>query len=134
MCGELIPLSVLALDLPVPAAGWPDELVVLDDVGRPSVDVSVARSLLAEARERQEVAARKRAEIEQEAVEKDRQFRASLPAGVPAGQVPEGISAGMLMMLSDSERQGSRRETVLEHALQHRDGAIVYHPINEDAS
>jgi hypothetical protein len=47
--------------------------------------------------------------------------------------VPEGISGGQLMMLSDP-MQGSRRQSVLEHALEHPAGAIVYTPINEDAS
>jgi hypothetical protein len=48
--------------------------------------------------------------------------------------VPEGITAGQLMMYSDPMRDGPRRETVLEHALRHQDGAIVYHSIEGTAS
>jgi hypothetical protein len=135
----VIPLSVLNLDLPEPAGGWAAELerrgvvVFEDDLGRPAVDRATARALFAEHREQQEAAARRRAELEQRAVEADQRFRTSLPAGIPAGAVPEGISAGQLMMLSDP-MPGARRQSVLEHALEHPAGAIVYTPINEDGS
>jgi hypothetical protein len=138
MTAEPVPLTELERDLPAPAAGWAAELdrrgvaVVLDDLGRAAVDRATARVLFAEHREQQEAAARRRAEIEQRAIEADQRFRASLPAGVPAGAVPEGISGGQLMMLSDP-MQGSRRQSVLEHALEHPDGALIFHPINEDA-
>jgi hypothetical protein len=134
-----VPLVELALSLPEPPLGWEVELdargvpVFPDDVGRPSISRDAARQLLAEHREQQEAAARRRVEIEQRAVEADQRFRASLPAGIPAGAVPDGISAGQLMMLSDPERQGSRRESVLQHALANG-GSAVYHPINEDAA
>jgi hypothetical protein len=29
--------------------------------------------------------------------------------------------------------EGSRRESVVEHALQHRDGAVVYHPVGGES-
>jgi hypothetical protein len=137
--GEPVPLSELERDLPAPAAGWAAELagrgvaVVLDDLGRAALDRATARALFAEYRESEARKARVRAEIERRAVEADQRFRASLPAGIPAGAVPEGISAGQLMMLSDP-MPGPRRQSVLEHALQHPAGAIVYTPINEDAS
>jgi hypothetical protein len=137
MTAELIPLSVLGLDLPVPVDGWVAELdrrgvaVVEDDLGRLSVPRAVARSLFAEAREQQEAAARKREELERRAVEADQRFRASLPVGIPAGAVPEGISAGELMMMSDP-MLGPRRQSVLEHALEHPAGSIVYHPIRDE--
>jgi hypothetical protein len=136
---QVVPLSELERDLPAPADGWAAELerrgvaVLEDDLGRAAVDRATARVLFAEHRERQEAAARRREEIEQRAVEADQRFRASLPAGIPAGAVPEGISAGQMMMLSDP-MQGSRRQSVLEHSLEHPAGAIVYTPINEDAS
>jgi hypothetical protein len=135
---EPVPLSELSLDLPAPAAGWPSELerrgvvVVLDDLGRPAIDRAAARALFAEHREQREVAARRRVEIEQRAVEADRAFRASLPAGIPAGAVPEGISAGQLLMLSDPI-QGAKRRSVVEDALAN-DGGLIFHPINEDAT
>jgi hypothetical protein len=136
---EPVPLTELERDLPAPAAGWAAELagrgvaVVLDDLGRPSITRAAARDLFTEHRENEARNARKRAEIEQRVIEADQAFRAALPAGIPAGAVPEGISGGQLMMLSDP-MQGSRRQSVLEHALEHPAGAIVYTPINEDAS
>jgi hypothetical protein len=132
-----VPLTELDRDLPAPAVGWAAELagrgvaVVQDDLGRAAVDRAVARVLFAEYLEQQEVAARRRAEIERRAVEADQAFRASLPAGIPAGAVPEGITAGQLLMLSDP-MPGARRQSVLEHALEHPGGAIVYTPIRDE--
>ena len=139
MTDEAVPLSLISLDLPVPPGGWAAELagrdvvVFLDDLGRPSVSRNDARDLFAAHRELEARQARRREEIEQRVLEADQAFRANLPAGLPAGAVPEGISAGLLMMLSDP-MPGSRRQSVLEHALEHPAGAIVYTPINEDAS
>jgi hypothetical protein len=136
-------LVELERDLPAPAAGWAAELdrrgvaVVADDLGRAAIDRATARAIYAEARSQQEAAARRRAEIEQRVIAADEARRAALPKGIPVGAVPEGMSAGQLMMLSDPERQGSRRQSVLEHALQHPSGALVYHPltpVSEDAS
>jgi hypothetical protein len=100
-----------------------------DWAGRPCITWSTATELLDSLRAE---AARRRAEIERRVIEADQRFRASLPAGIPAGMVPEGISAGMLMMLSDP-MPGSRRQSVLEHALEHPAGAIVYTPLGEEA-
>jgi hypothetical protein len=139
MAAEPVPLTELERDLPVPAGGWSAELdrrgvaVVLDDLGRAAVDRATARVLFTEHHEAEARKARKQAELNRRAVEADQRFRASLPAGIPAGMVQEGISGGMLMMLSDP-MQGSRRQSVLEHALEHPSGAIVYTPISEDAS
>jgi hypothetical protein len=129
----------LERDLPAPAVGWAAELdrrgieIVQDDLGRAAVDRVTARALFAERREQEEATARRRAEIEQRAIEADQRFRASLPAGVPAGAVPEGISAGQLMMLSDP-MPGARRQSVLEHSLENPAGAVIFTAINEDAS
>jgi hypothetical protein len=101
-----------------------------DWAGKPTCTWSAAAELLASLRAEQ---ARMVAEIEQRLIAADQEFRASLPAGIPAGAVPDGISAGQLMMLSDP-MPGSRRESVVQHALANPDGAIVYHPIREDAS
>jgi hypothetical protein len=139
MCvGEPMPLTELARDLPEPVGGWNVELerrgipVVQDDVGRPSVDRKTAKALYAEHRERQEAAARYRAEIEQRLIAADEARRAAIPKGIPAGMVPEGISAAQLMMLSDP-MPGARRETVVEHSLANPAGAIVYHVIEGQA-
>jgi hypothetical protein len=137
--GELVPLSELSLDLAVPATGWAAELsrrgieTVVDDIGRPAIARSDARDLLTERREQQEAAARHREQVEQRAIEADRLFRQQLPPGVPAGAVPPGVTAGLLMMLSDPANQGSRRESVLEHSLAHPAGEILFHPIGGEA-
>jgi hypothetical protein len=137
----VVPLSELSLDLPVPVDGWLVELgrrglvIVEDDLGRAAVSRVVARSLFAEHRSQQEAAARKRAQIEQQAVEEDQRFRASLPGGVTLDQVPDGVSAGLAMMLADPMLQEARRETMVEHAL--RGGGVTFHPLNplrEDGS
>jgi hypothetical protein len=72
-------------------------------------------------------------EIEHQLVMADEARRAALPKGIPANAVPEGMSAGLLMMAADP-MPGSRRQSVLEHALEHPAGAIVYTPINDEAS
>jgi hypothetical protein len=136
---EPIPLSELERDLPTPAVGWTAELsrrgipVVLDDIGRLSIARGAARHLLTEQRQQQEAAARHREEIERRAIEADRAFRASLPAGIPLDVVPAGVSPGMLMMAADPERQGSRRQSVLEHSLANPAGAIVYTPVGGES-
>ena len=86
---------------------------------------------MTEQRQRQQIAAQHRERVEAEAVARDQAFRANLPRGIPAGHVPDGVTAGALMMLSDPMDQGRRRVSVLEHALAHEDNA-VYHPIDGD--
>jgi hypothetical protein len=137
--GESIPLSVLSLDCPTPSAGWAAELdrrgvgIVLDDVGRLSIPRSVARDLLTEHRENEACKARHREEMERQAVAADERFRAGLPPGIPVDAVPVGMTAAQLLMAADPMSEGPRRQSVLEHALEHPAGAIVYTPINEDA-
>jgi hypothetical protein len=101
-----------------------------DWAGKPTCTWSAAAELLASLRAEQ---ARVLAEIEERLIEADQAFRASLPAGIPATAIPTGVSAAELLMLSDP-MPGSRRQSVIEHSLEHPDGAIVYTPINEDAS
>ena len=103
--------------------------VAVDDVGRDCVSRADARQLVAEHREDQARRARLREEQERRAIEAAEAFRASLPRGIPAGAVPEGMTAAQLMMLSDPMDQAAERESVLEHSLNHRDGAIVFHPL-----
>jgi hypothetical protein len=138
MAVELVPLSAIALDLPAPAAGWAAELagrgvtVELDDLGRPSITRAAARDLFTAHRSQQEAAARHRAEIEERVIEADQRFRAALPVGVRSDAVPEGMSAGMLMMAADPMDRGSRRESVLESALANPDGGLIFHPIRDE--
>jgi hypothetical protein len=100
-----------------------------DWAGRPCITWSVATELLESLRAE---AARKRERLEWEAVEKDRQFRALLPAGLPVSEIPAGVSGGMWLMLNDPF-PAKRRESVLEHALANG-GSVVFHPVNEGAS
>jgi hypothetical protein len=101
-----------------------------DWAGRPTCTWSAAAELLASLRAEQ---ARVVAEAEERLVAADAARRAALPRGIPVDAVPAGVSAGMLMMLSDP-MPGSRRQSVLEHALEHPAGAIVFTPIGEDVS
>jgi hypothetical protein len=138
MTEQVITLSELGLDLPTPAAGWAAEMaargveVVRDDLGRAAISRRAARLLFTEHLAEEELAARKRAEIEQRAVEAHQRFLASLPAGIPAGAVPEGIAAAQWAMLNDPERQEARRESPLEHALRNS-GTPVFHPIRRES-
>lgn len=133
MC-DLVPLSHLHLDVPAPAAGWRVELdrrgiaTVVDDLGRPCISRSDVRELLDEDRANEARKARRRAAAEAAAVAADREWRAGLPSGIPAGAVPEGLTAAALMMAADPMDQRPRRESVLEHALANRDGA-VFRPV-----
>jgi hypothetical protein len=133
-----VPLTELERDLPAPAAGWAAELdrrgvaVVLDDLGRAAVDRATARALFAEHREQQEAAARRREEIEQRVIAADEARRAALPKGIPVSAVPTGVSAAELMMLSDPF-PAKRRQSVLEHSLEHPSGATVYTPVGGES-
>jgi hypothetical protein len=129
-----VPLTELDRDLPAPPGGWVVELqrrgigTIVDDLGRVAVARPIARRLFAEHRENEARKAAHRAEIERQAIEANRQFRASLPSGIPVDQVPAGVSAAVLMMASDDPFRPERRETPLEHALRNG-GAPVYHPV-----
>jgi hypothetical protein len=100
-----------------------------DWAGRPTCTWSAAAELLASLRAEQ---ARVVAEAEERLVAAAQERLASIPRGIPAGQIPEGMTGGLLMMAADP-MPGSRRRSVVEDALQN-DGALIYTPINEDAS
>jgi hypothetical protein len=135
---EPVPLSQLGLDVPEPPAGWVFELerqgipLLLDDIGRRAISRADAAALLAEHREQEEAAARRREELERRMIAADEARRAALPRGIPVSEIPTGVSAAQLMMLSDPMDQGSRRESVLQHALANRDGEIVYRPVRDE--
>jgi hypothetical protein len=132
-----VPLSVLALDLAVPAEGWPNFLgrraitTIPDDLGRDCISRGDARRLLDEKRETDLRQAALRRLAEQEAVEADERRRAQIWQGVPAGHLPVGVApaAAMLQAAKDSQ---PRRMSVLQHALSHEDG-MVFHPIHQPA-
>lgn len=120
-----IPLSVLALDLPEPGEGWAAFLaahnitVSADDIGRPSVARADAKMLLAERRQADEAAQRKREAAEWEAIEADQRRRAQIWRGVPFDQMPPGMPAAvMLQVAHDAE---PRRVSPVEEALSGTD-------------
>ena len=105
-----------------------DGEVLSDDLGRRCVSREVARDLFSE---REEQALRWRemqARLDAEAAEAA--ARNPVWGGIPAGQIPDGV-APALAMLTAAKDAGPRRQSVLEHALQDRDGAIEYFPIEQ---
>jgi hypothetical protein len=118
-----VPLSHLVLDLAErPAAEWGPFFaargveVVLDDLGRPAVSRTDAHRLFAEAREMEALAREVAARREAEAIEQDRQRRASIWTGVSADDLPVGAApaAAMLAAARDAE---PKRTTPLQEAL-----------------
>jgi hypothetical protein len=137
---ELIPLVVLQLSLAAAPVEWAALLadrgmsIIIDDVGRPSVSRSDARLLLAEQHEAEVRRRERAAELERQAVEQDRLRRASLPAGIPAGMVPDGLAPAEAMMLageSSAPRARSVREQLLERELGSGE-SMVFHSFGPD--
>jgi hypothetical protein len=130
-------LSVLALDLDAPSAGWAGYLagrgiaVVADDVGRPSIARSDARMLLTERRESEAQQARKREAAERRAIEQDQQFRATLYRGIPASLVPPDVHPASAMLQAARDERPSRT-SVLQEALS-GSGSLTFHPIRHEA-
>jgi hypothetical protein len=127
---DSVPLSVLALDVPEPVGGWDAYLtvrgiaVLVDDIGREAVSRDDARRLITEkhqdeARRREAAAA-----AERQAVEQDRVRRAQIWRGIPAIDLPVGVSASsaMLQAAKDSE---PKRMTPLQEALSGE--SLTYH-------
>jgi hypothetical protein len=119
------PLVVTPRDALDALAAQLDGEVVLDDLGRRCVSREVARRLFterAEAERRQQEAQQRHEEelAEQAANNRPR-------GGVPADQIPDGVSpaAAMLQAALDAE---PRRQSVLEEALANSD-SLTYHPV-----
>jgi hypothetical protein len=123
----LIPISVLSLDLEAPSVGgWDAYLnsrgieVIVDDVGRKAVSRADARQLLDEKRAAEAHAREVMERREQLLVQQDQLRRASLPTGIPAGMVPDGLRSAEAMMLageSSAPRAKNVREQLLEREL-----------------
>jgi hypothetical protein len=113
----LIPLSVLALDLPVPGEGWSIHLhsrgveIVTDDHGRASVAPGDARRLFAECREAEARSREHAAAVEGQAIEQDRLRRAQLGRGVPASMIPAGMAPAAAMFAAELDSQTYRPRT-----------------------
>jgi hypothetical protein len=119
------PLVVTPRDALDALAAQLDGEVVLDDLGRRCVSREVARRLFterAEAERRQrEAQQRREAELAEQAANNRPR------GGVPADQIPDGVSpaAAMLQAALDAE---PRRQSVLEEALANSD-SLTYHPV-----
>ena len=102
--------------------------VTLDDLGRRCVSRETARGLFAE-REEQALKWRElQARLDAEAAD----AAAANPVwpGIPAGPGSDGATA-VARMLAAARDSLPKRQSVLEHALPDRDGAIEYFPIEQ---
>jgi hypothetical protein len=132
---DLIPLSILELDLDPPSIGWVAYLanvgitITTDDIGRNSITKTDARRLILEKQERearkQEIVKRQ----EQRAVELDQQWRAQLSRGTPWYEFPDGVSPAEVWAQAEKDAQPKRR-SVLEETLAGE--AMTFHPIGPD--
>jgi len=117
---QLVPLSVLQLDIEQPTVGWAAHLadrsieIVLDDLGRAAVARGDARRLFAEQRELEARRAEALRRADEAAEEFDRQRRAQLFAGFDASLVPAGMSAASAMLLAGHDDRPRRRSPVAE--------------------
>jgi hypothetical protein len=142
---NLIPVSVLALDLDAtPAGGWTAYLtgrgipVVLDRIGRSAISSADARQLLDEKRDdeaRKREAAKRQ---EQQAVEADRQWRAQLHPGLPAGMFGDGVDP-ILAQIQAEKDADPRRRSMQEELWDRQFGrsgdegmTVTYHPLPRD--
>jgi hypothetical protein len=138
---DLVPLSALTvegfgwggfvaspLDAIAALAAQLDGEVELDDLGRRCVTREVARRLFAE----RAAAEAKRQEMQERLDAEYLERAAANPVwpGIPADQIPDGV-APALAMLTAAKDAHPKRQSVLEHALQDRDGAIEYFPIEQ---
>ena len=135
---ELVPLSVLELDLPAPDAGWAAHLadraiaITIDDIGRASVTRSDARRLFTEKREREAQVRELAAEVERQAIEADQLRRAQLGVGVPAAAL-NGMSYAEAVQSMELDAVPYRRRTsVVEDLLSNDRSSLTFHPIQHD--
>jgi hypothetical protein len=120
---DLIPLSILELDLARPSVGgWSHYLaecgiqVTSDDLGRPAIARVDARRLF-EQKRAAEQRAREMAEAnEQQAILRDQQWRSQLHPGIPWHQIPDGVSP-VLAMTAAAKAERPRRRSMLEDSL-----------------
>ena len=136
MNDELVPLSVLELDLPAPVEGWAayladrDIRIVLDDIGRAAVARSDARQLFDENREREVQAREHAAEVERQAIEADRQWRAQLNPGVSWYQISDGVAPAAAMLQAAHDAQ-PRQHSLFEEALSNSE-TLTFHTMTDE--
>lgn len=133
---ELIPLSYLVLDLPAPELGWAAYLtgrgvdVVTDDVGRLSIARADVRMLVSEQRENEARQAEMRAAMEQQAIEADQRFRASLPRGLPWHEIGDG--GRPVAALLEAARSEDPRRRSMDEDLDAPGGGAVFHSFQDE--
>jgi hypothetical protein len=129
---ELIPLSVLGLNVSAPVGGWEPFLTVrnleilVDDIGRPSVSRDDARTLIAEKHENERRAQEVAKRNEQRMIESDRVRRESIWGGLPWYELPDGVLPVVAMTAADKAAQ-PKRMSPLQEALSGE--SMTYHPI-----
>jgi hypothetical protein len=134
---EPIPLSVLELDLPVPAIGWSAGLAekgistVLDDLGRLCVARSDARRLFDEHREAEVRRREVMAQNERAAEEKDREWRAQLHPGIPWHRMPDGVPPVVAMTAAAKAEQPRRTPSQVEWMFGETD-TMVFHSLQDE--
>jgi hypothetical protein len=132
---DLVPLSVLALDLDAPAVGWDAFLagrsipIVLDRIGRSAISSADARQLFDERREDEARAREVAAQQERQFIEADQRFRSTLWGGEPWYALPPGVSAPEAWAQAEKDARPKRR-TLLEDALEGT-GSMEYHPLRD---
>jgi hypothetical protein len=134
---EPIPLSVLELDLATPTMGWSAYLaekginVLLDDLGRLSIHRVDAKRLFVEKREAEQKAREIAAATERAAIEKDQQFRAALPRGLPWYALPDGVSFAEAAAAAEAAEHPSRTPSPGEWLFGGAD-SMVYHELPQE--
>jgi hypothetical protein len=99
-----------------------------------SISRVAARQLFNEQREAEVRRRERAAELERQAVEQDRLRRASLPTGIPAGLIPDGLAPAEAMVLA-GESSGPRAKSVREQLLERELGSgesMVFHSFGPD--
>jgi hypothetical protein len=136
-----VPLSHLELDLDRPVEGWPNFLgaraiaIVPDDLGRDSIPRQAARRLLDERREQELKQAALRRLAEQQAIEADQAFRASLPRGAAWYDVPPGVHPATAMLQAAKDAQPRRTPSQVEWMFGLQDtGGVIHEPFDGGAS
>jgi hypothetical protein len=135
---ELIPLSVLELDLASPVEGWAAHLaargisITIDDIGRGSVSRSDARQLFDEKREAEARAREHAAVVERQAIEQDQRFRASLGVGLPAAALQGFETYGQAIASHELDGQQYRpRTTLIADVLDNSADTLIFHSLTD---
>jgi hypothetical protein len=137
-CDHPVPLSELALTLPVPSEGWPAFLaahnvdVVSDDLGRDAVTRAAARMLIAGYHAEEERKALLRQDAERRAVEQDKARRAQLYKGIPWYEIPPGVSPALAMAQAAKDAE-PRRVTPTQEWLDQLGGGAAVHSVQSAA-